>query len=225
MSQKIQKKYTFAVIATDVAIFTLEDDALKVLLIEMRKKPFTGHFALPGGLVRSSESVDKAAERLLAEKTGIRHAYMEQLYTFGKVDRDPFGRVVSVAYMALMSSRGIKLSTTKEYGGVQWYPVKHLPRLAYDHKEVIEVAVSRLKAKLGYTNVAYGMLPKEFTLSELQRVYEIILGRKLDKRNFRKKILSLRMLRDCRKQRVSGASRPARVYAFVERAPKVIHIL
>lgn len=222
---KIQKKYEFAVIATDVAIFTIDDGVLKVLLIEMRKKPFTKQWALPGGLVKSDESLDEAAHRLLKEKTGLSHVYAEQLYTFGDVNRDPFGRVVSVAYMALIPSRGIELTTTKEYGGVRWFSIRDLPRLAYDHREMMRVALARLKAKLEYTNIVYSIIPKEFTLSELQRVYEIILGRKLDKRNFRKKILSLRMLRDCRKKRISGASRPASVYAFVERTPKVIHIL
>ena len=190
--KKIQKKYTFAVIASDVVIFTIRENKLNVLLIKMQKEPFKeNYWAAPGGLIKPSESVETSAQRNLFEKTGVRNVYLEQLYTFGDIDRDPFGRVVSVAYFALIPSDAIRLKTTKEYGDVQWFEIDRLPKLAYDHKQIIATACERLQKKLEYSNIAYSLLPKKFPLSELQRTYEIILKKRLDKRNFRKKIFSL----------------------------------
>ena len=222
---KISKKYKFAVIATDVAIFTVQDNELRVLLIKMKKSPFTGTWAVPGGLVKPSESVDEGAKRILKEKTGVVNVYLEQLYTFGKVNRDPFGRVVSVAYFALIPSRGVSLQTTEEYADVDWFPVIELPKLAYDHSEVVDCAVNRLKAKLGYTNIVYSLLPSEFTLGELQNIYEIILDRALDKRNFRKKLFSLRLVRKTGKRQIGEANRPAELYAFVSKKMQRAEIL
>lgn len=223
--ENVAKKYTFAVIATDVVIFTVQEGQMKVLLIQMKKAPFTGQWAAPGGLVKPNESVDKAAERQLVAKTGVRNVYLEQLYTFGKVKRDPFGRVVSVAYFALIPYGGLRLKTTKEYEDVTWFPIKKLPKLAYDHAEIIRYAVERLKSKLEYTNIVYSLLPKEFALSELQGLYEIILGKKFDKRNFRKKILSLPLLKKLGKKRGGDANRPAELYSFTRRKPLRIRVL
>ena len=221
----MKKKYTFAVIATDIIIFTVENGALKTLLIKMGKKPFLDMWAFPGGLVRSDESVLESAKRHLKEKTGIKNVYLEQLYTFGRINRDPFGRVVSVAYMALIPPKGISVHTTKEYGGIQWFSVKNLPLLAYDHKEMAAYALSRLRAKLEYTNIVHNLLPKEFTLSELQEIYEIILSQKLDKRNFRKKILSLGLISKLSKKTAGSAGRPALLYQFKKKAPAIIDII
>lgn len=222
---KVQIKYKYAVIATDVAIFTVQNNNLYLLLIKMKKKPYKGLWALPGGLVGSKESIDKAAFRHLNIKTGVKDAYLEQLYTFGKVSRDPFGRVVSVAYMALIPSDGLKLKTTDEYLDVKWYKVKNLPKLAYDHREIVDYAILRLKAKLEYSNVVYSLLPDEFTLSNLQEVYEIILDKELDKRNFRKKILALGILQDIKKKKGGSPSRPANLYSFALKGPKAVKIL
>lgn len=219
------KKYTFAVIATDVVIFTMKDGQLQVLLIKMKKQPFTEFWAAPGGLVSPVESINYAASRVLAEKTGVSDVYLEQLYTFGEVDRDPFGRVVSVAYFALIQSPHVKLKTTAEYGDVAWFPVKKLPKLAYDHAQIIRTAIQRLKAKLEYTNIVYSLLPKEFTLSELQQVYQTILDEALDKRNFRKKVLSLGLLKKLQKKRQGTASRPAELYSFISTKPQEIHLI
>ncbi|MEK7570384.1 MAG: NUDIX domain-containing protein [Patescibacteria group bacterium] len=215
---KPTKKYTFAVIASDVVILTIREGVLHALCIQMQKAPFTGKWAVPGGLVLPTESVDHAAHRLLAEKAGIRNVYLEQLYTFGKVQRDPFGRVVSVAYFALVPSDHLQLRTTKEYAGVRWFPVHKLPGMAYDHAEVVAIAVQRLQAKLAYTNIAFNLLPKEFTLSELQQVYEVIIGKGFDKRNFRKKVLALKLVRPTGQKRVGEANRPAQLYAFTHRS-------
>jgi 8-oxo-dGTP diphosphatase len=222
---KQNKKYKFAVIATDIVVFKVESGQLKVLLIEMKKSPFQGFWAVPGGLVRPHESVDHAADRVLREKGGITDRYIEQLYTFGRIDRDPFGRVVSVAYLALVSNPRIKIQTTDEYSNISWVNIKHLPKLAYDHKEIIETAVHRLKAKLGYTNVAYSLLPKEFTFSELQGLYETVLNRKLDKRNFRKKLRALKLVKKLDKKKRTGPNRPAALYTFSQTKPQHVDIL
>ncbi len=221
----IEKKNKFAVIATDVVIFTVHKNHLKILLIKMQKKPYIGYWACPGGLVRPNESVNEAAKKHLLDKTSLEDVYLEQLCTFGDVGRDPFGRVVSVAYFALIPTNGIKLRTTKEYADIAWFMVERLPKLAYDHKQVIKVAEERLKNKLTYSNIIYSLLPEEFTLGELQGMYEVILGRKLDKRNFRKKIFSLSMIGSTGRKRIGEASRPARLYKFVNRDPRIVEIL
>ncbi|MFA6588595.1 MAG: NUDIX domain-containing protein [Patescibacteria group bacterium] len=210
-------KYKFAAIATDVVIFTLKQGELQVLLIKMKKQPFEKCWAAPGGLVKPMESVEAAARKQLALKTGVKNIYLEQLYTFGEVKRDPFGRVVSVAYFALIPSDSVTLHTTKEYADVRWFPVKKLPALAYDHAKIIDTAVRRLQSKMGYTNIVCNLLPKAFSLSELQGVYEIILNKHFDKRNFRKKILSLKLVKPMGKKREGEANRPAQLYTFANR--------
>ncbi|MFA5962070.1 MAG: NUDIX domain-containing protein [Parcubacteria group bacterium] len=221
----ITKKYKFAVIAVDVVIFTIIDNELQVLLIKMKKKPFEKYWAAPGGLVGPEESTNDAAKRILLEKTGLGDVYLEQLYTFGEVDRDPFGRVVSVAYFALIPWGNLDLKTTEEYAGVQWFPISKFPALAYDHAEIIATAIGRLKAKLEYTNIAYGLLSETFALSELQNIYQIILQKKLDKRNFRKRILSLGIVKKSGKQRKGLPSRPADLYTFTQKKASMIQIL
>jgi len=223
--KNLQKKYKFAVIATDVVIFTVKEEKLQALLIKMKKRPYEKSWAVPGGLIEVNESLDEAAERLLKEKAGVKDVYLEQLYAFGKVDRDPFGRVVSVAYYALIPDENITPKTTKEYVNVKWFPIDDLPRLAYDHKEIIDTAHNRLKAKLEYTNIAYGLLPNTFALSELQKIYEIILQKKLDKRNFIKKILSLNIVKKSGKRREGFPNRPADLYTFVQKSPQLVQII
>lgn len=218
-------KKDFPKVAVDIVIFTVDNGRLKVILIQMKKKPFTGKWAFPGGLVGLRESLDDAARRELYEKTGVKNVYLEQLYTFGEVRRDPFSRVVSVAYFALVNRKQIKkLITTSKYQRIDWFDVNKLPRLAYDHNEVAKYAIARLRAKLEYTNIAFSLLPRYFTLAALQEAYEIILGRKLDKRNFIKKIDTLHLLRKTQKFE-KGAHRPARLYEFRSRKPQIIEIL
>jgi 8-oxo-dGTP diphosphatase len=219
------KKYEFAVIATDVVIFTIFENNLKVLLIKMKKNPFSGMWAAPGGLVKSDESIDKAAVRILMEKSGVKNVYLEQLYTFGEVERDPFGRVVSVAYYALIPSDGITLKTTEEYGEIKWFDMENLPKLAYDHEDILKTALQRLRSKLEYTNIVYSLLPSEFTLTELQKTYEIILDRKIDKRNFRKKVIGLKLVENIGKKMVGKANRPAQLYKFIQKKLQMVEIL
>lgn len=223
--KEVRRKYKFTIIATDVVIFTIRDSRLQVLLIKMKKFPFADCWAAPGGLVKVDESVDDAAKRHLFKKTGVKNIYLEQLYTFGSMKRDPFGRVVSVAYFALIPGVHKKLKTTREYSDINWFPIDKLPKMAYDHKEMIDYAISRLKSKIEYTNIVYSLLQEEFTLGELQQVYQIILNRKLDKRNFRRKILSLNLIKRVWRKKKGGASRPAELYMFGKRSPQIVEIL
>lgn len=222
---KIEKKFKFTVLATDVVIFTIKEGKLQVLLIKMKKEPFTACWAVPGGLVNPKESLEQSAKKQLFLKSGLKDVYLEQLYTFGKIKRDPFGRVVSVAYFALISNANLKLKTTKEYEDIRWFDINKLPKLAYDHAEIIKTAIERLKAKLTYTNIVYGLLSKEFTLTELQQVYEIILNKSIDKRNFRKKILGLGLVKKVNKQKTGEAHRPADLYSFIKKLPQIVEIL
>ena len=142
--------------------------------------------------------------------------YLEQLYTFGELDRDPRGRVISVSYYAVVHQERFRISAGQQTTGAKWFAVHRLPALAFDHREIVHAALERLRNKVNYTSVAFQLLPKKFALSELQRAYEVILGQRLDKRNFRKKMLQLGMLRDTKEQRTKGRQRPARLYAFTE---------
>ena len=212
-------------IAVDNCIFTVLEDRLHLLLIQMTKVPYTGMWALPGGLIQEAESLDAAAGRILYEETGVADVYLEQLYTFGQPDRDPAGRVISVAYCALIHAAGITLRTQLKYADVRWWPCATLPPLAYDHNTVAAYARQRLEWKLAYTNVAWSLLPRRFALTELQKVYEAVLGRPLDKRNFRKKILALGLVEPVGETAMRGAHRPAMLYRFTSREPKLIEML
>jgi 8-oxo-dGTP diphosphatase len=215
-----------AAVAVDIALCTVRDGALHVLLGQTRGGPFAGWWALPGGLVRGDETLDEAASRELSAQTGVQDVYLEQLYTFGHPTRDPQGRVVSVAYVGLIpqGERAGGADTSGKYAQVTWWPVADLPALAYDHASVVATAVERLRGKVAYTNLVYMLLPASFTLRELQAMYEAILGRRLDRRNFRKKLLSLGLLRPLGRTR-RGAHRPAELYAFRRRRPMVVEIL
>lgn len=211
------------IVAVDVAIFTIEAGRLQTLLVQVRAGPCAGAWAFPGGLVGMRESLEDAARRELSAKTGLRGVYLEQLRSFGDPGRDPQARVVSTAYVALVPAKE-RVAGSAKYAGVSWFPVRRLPPLAYDHDAIARAALERLRAKLAYTNIVYGLLPEEFTLGELQEIYEIILGRRLDRRNFRKKILASGLLRALRKQR-RGPHRPAALYRFTHRRPMVVQML
>jgi 8-oxo-dGTP diphosphatase len=211
-------------VAVDLVIFTADERGLRCLLVQVKEGPFVEKWAFPGGLVGARESLDEAAARELRERTGVHSGYLEQLYTFGRPERDPANRVVSVSYMALVPFHRVTLSPGEKYRAVRWADANLPPPLAYDHTQVARLALQRLRAKLQYTNIVCHLLPKEFTLGELQRVYEIILKRALDRRNFRKKILALKLLNPLHKQKI-GPHRPASLYSFKQRRPMVIEIL
>src|SRR3989338_721313 len=198
-------------IAVDVVLFTIQDGTLKVLLVKRRQPPYRGAWALPGGLVGQDESVDAAALRELQEETNIGSVYLEQLYTFDELDRDPRGRVITVAYYALVNWQQFQLKTRSRVSEASWFPVKRLPELAFDHQRIIEYALERLRNKINYTTVGFQLLARQFTLTELQGAYEVILGQRLDKRNFRRKMLQLGILKDTAHVRAIGRQRPARL--------------
>jgi 8-oxo-dGTP diphosphatase len=205
-------------VTVDLVIFTVRDHGLEVLLIERGQPPFEGRWALPGGFVREDESLEQAAVRELHEETGVRDVYIEQLYTFGDPDRDPRGRVVTVAYYALIAAATARLTASTDARAVRWWPVAKHPRLAFDHDRVLAYAIERLRNKLEYTTVGFQLLPRRFTLTELQRVYEAILARPLDKRNFRRKLGLLGILKPVKQQRRAEAvGRPAQLYEFSAR--------
>jgi 8-oxo-dGTP diphosphatase len=201
-------------VAVDLVIFTIRDGALHALLIERALPPFEGRWALPGGFILRGESLADAALRELGEETGVRNVYLEQLYTFGDPDRDPRGRVVSVAYYALISADRTALSAGSDASAARWWPVADHPPLAFDHREILAYAVERLRNKLEYTTVGFQLLPPKFTLTQLQQVYEAILGRPLDKRNFRRKMDLLGILSPLKEWARDGRSRPAQLFTF-----------
>jgi len=198
----------------DLVIFTVNKDKLKVLLTKRAESPFLAFWSLPGGFLLENESLEEAALRVLREKTGVKDVYLEQLYTFGKPDRDPRARVITVAYFALIPWANLDQPESKKVADLTWVSVDQLPKLAFDHKEILNCAVKRLRAKVSYSNIVYGLMPDKFRLSELQKMYEIILGDELDKRNFRKRILASGLLQETGKKDLLGAHRPAMLYQF-----------
>ena len=211
-------------VAVDAVLFTITERVLKTLLVKIKRGPFAGKWAFPGGLVQVGESLDAAAYRELYEKTGVQDLYLEQLYTFGNVSRDPTTHTVAVAYFALVPPGEPALTQGEKYADISWFPVQALPELAYDHNAMAAYALQRLRAKLSYTNIVYSLLPREFTLGELQEIYEVILHKQLDRRNFRRKILTLGLLKPLQKVR-HGAHRPATLFVFTRRHPMNIEVL
>ncbi len=211
-------------VAVDAVLFTITDAKLQALLVNIKKGPFVGRWAFPGGLVELGESLDEAAYRELYEKTGVHDLYLEQLFTFGDAQRDPTSHTVAVAYFALVPHFDQGLKHGEKYADIDWFPVHDLPRLAYEHNAIAAYALKRLQTKLGYTNIVYSLLLQEFTLSEIQEIYEVILDQKLDRRNFRRKILALGLLKPLAKTR-HGAHRPATLYTFTHRRPMNVEVL
>lgn len=196
MEKDVLNKYPQPSVTVDIVIFSMKNKELKVLLIKRNLEPFKGKWAIPGGFVRINESLDEAAKRELEEETGVKGVYLEQLYSFGDVQRDPRGRVITVAYFALVNSDSIELKPSSDAYDAQWFSISKLPQLAFDHKNIVDYALKRLRWKFEYSTVAFSMLPKKFTLGQLQEIYEIVFARGFDKRNFRKKILSLELLEE-----------------------------
>lgn len=207
-----------AALTVDCAVFGLDEADLKVLLIQRGQEPFTGRWALPGGFVHLDETVDQAARRELAEETGLTRVYLEQLYTFGELGRDPRERVVTVAYYALVRLGDHAVQAATDASNAAWFATDDLPRLAFDHDDILETALRRLQGKVRYQPVGFELLPPKFSLTQLQRMYEIILERPLDKRNFRKKVIGLDILEELDEVEQDVAHRAARLYRFDEAA-------
>jgi 8-oxo-dGTP diphosphatase len=200
-------------VTVDIVIFTLREATLQVLLVKRGVPPFEGQYAIPGGFIRGDESLEEAALRELHEETGVRNVFLEQLYTFGDPKRDPRGRVITVAYYALIASDKLSLVAGADAAEAQWFPASRVPPLAFDHKSILDYALERLRNKLEYTTVGFQLLPEKFTLGELQAVYEAILGRPLDKRNFRRKVALLGILKPLREWQRTGR-KPAKLFRF-----------
>jgi 8-oxo-dGTP diphosphatase len=200
-----------------VIVFTLHEDDLRVLLIKRRYPPFAGVWAIPGGFVNIDEGLEETAQRELFEETGLKDVYLEQLYTFGSPARDPRMRVISVAYFAVVPWSENPLRAGNDASEAVWHSISELPVLAFDHAMIVEYALTRLRYKLEYTNVAFRLLPEEFTLTELQHAYEVVLEEELDKRNFRRKILRSVVLEEAGRFR-TGEGRPAKLYRYREDA-------
>jgi 8-oxo-dGTP diphosphatase len=200
-------------VTVDIVIFTVRERTLQVLLVRRGVPPFEGQYAIPGGFILEGESLEQAAKRELQEETGVRDVFLEQLYSFGDPARDPRGRIITVAYYALISSERNSLAAGSDASEARWFLMSELPALAFDHKQILDYAVERLRNKLEYTTVGFQLLPEKFTLGELQSVYETILGRRLDKRNFRRKMALLGVLKPLREWQRAGR-KPARLYRF-----------
>jgi len=210
-------EYPHPAVTTDVVLFTIREHRLQILLIRRGGEPFKGHWALPGGFLGIDEDLEEGALRELEEETGVSGVYLEQLRTYGKPERDPRERVISVAYYALAPSERFQLQAASDAAEASWFAIGELPTLAFDHDEIIRTAHERLVAKLDYSTIAFQFMPESFTLSELQQVYEILLDAEVDKRNFRKWALALEQIVETGAHRRRGSHRPARLYRLKRR--------
>ncbi len=210
----LPNRYPRPSLTVDCVVFGLDEEGLKVMLIQRGREPFAGRWALPGGFVSMDETLDEAARRELEEETGIDELYLEQLYSFGAVDRDPRGRVVTVAYYALvnLSEQRVRASSDARCAG--WFSASEPPELAFDHDRILSTALERLRGKLRYEPVGFELLPRKFTLTQLQGLYEKILERPLDKRNFRKKVLGSGLIVELGETEQDVAHRAARLHRF-----------
>ncbi len=220
----MKEEYEKPSVTVDIVIFTMRDHDLKVLLVKRNLDPFKGRWAIPGGFVRIHESLEEAAKRELEEETGVKNVYLEQLYSFGDPKRDPRGRVITVAYMALVNSDKINLRASNDVSDAQWFSVSKLPTLAFDHKDILTYALKRLRWKFEYTTVAFSLLSERFTMKEVQDIYEIVFDKKFDKRNFAKKILSLDILKEEGIKKDVSHRRP-QLYSLKKNIAEIVEIV
>jgi len=201
-------------LSVDAVVFGYEEANISVLLIKRKYEPFKDKWAIPGGFVLNNESLEEAVERELQEETGVKINYLEQLYTFGKPLRDPRGRVVSIAYFALVRPNTFKIFASTDASEVEWFNIKELPELSFDHKEILEIAIKRLQGKITYEPIGFELLDKKFPFSDLEKLYTTLLGREIDRRNFRKKIIGLNVLDELKEKTSKGSGRPANLFQF-----------
>lgn len=202
-------------VSVDAVVFGYDQETgISVLLIKRKNEPFQKMWALPGGLVLTGESLDDAVNRELKEEAGIDVNYLEQLYTFGNPDRDPRNHAISVSYFGLVRPQDYQLSAQSDAEDVAWYNIKNLPKLAFDHKKIIDAAIKRLRGKITYEPVGFELLDKEFPFSDLEKLYQTLLDQDIDRRNFKKKITGLGILEELNKTVQRGAGRPASLFRF-----------
>jgi 8-oxo-dGTP diphosphatase len=202
-------------VSVDAVVFGYDPlEGVSVLLITRKFEPFKNQWALPGGLVLDNESLEHAVRRELKEETGIDVNYLEQLYTFGQPERDPRNRVVSVAYFGLVRPKDYQLSAQTDAEAVAWFNIKKLPKLAFDHKHILDSAIKRLRGKLAYEPVGFELLNKKFPFSDLEKLYQTLLDQELDRRNFKKKIMGYGFLEELDEIVQRKAGRPSRLYQF-----------
>lgn len=211
-------QYPHPAITTDIVIFTVQSEKLEVLLIKRKLEPFANNWAIPGGFLDLDEDIDVCASRELEEETGIKDVYLEQLYTFGKVGRDPRERIVSVAYFALAAMQNQNVQAGDDADETKWVAFDDLPTLAFDHAEILVMARQRLADKMEYSTIGLQLMPEQFTLTNLQAIYEITTGKPRDKRNFRKWFLSLDLLEETGETLAQGAHRPAKLYRVKDKS-------
>jgi 8-oxo-dGTP diphosphatase len=221
----VEKEYPKPSVTVDIIIFTIKDSDLKVLLVKRGIEPFKDNWAIPGGFIKMEESLEDAAKRELQEETGLKEVYLEQLYTFGDPKRDPRGRVITVTYMALVNSDDLEIVGHTDVSEAKWISVSKLPELAFDHKKILEYALKRLKWKFEYTTVAFSLLQKKFSLTQLQSLYEIVNQKDLDKRNFRKKILSMGIIEQTKEVDRGASHRPSKLYRFKGKIGQIVDIM
>lgn len=209
-----KNRYSYPAITIDITLFAYNKKDLSVLLIKRKKEPYNDTWTVPGGFVQPEETFETTCKRILKQKAGIENLYLEQLFTFDSLDRDPRGRVLSVAYYGLVNSQNINLIADKT--SIDWFPIKELPTLGFDHQQIINVAFQRLQSKVMYKPIGFELLEKKFTLSSLQHLYECILNIEINKRNFRKRILDTGILVATGQHLEGLKHRPPELYEFDE---------
>jgi 8-oxo-dGTP diphosphatase len=201
-------------LSVDCVIFGFDKTRLKVLLIKLNVEPGKGEWALPGGNIRQDENLTRAAQRVLQEHTGVKDLFLEQLSVFGEVDRFPLFRVVTVAYYALVKPELYILNVGPKASEVKWFDISDIKSLPFDHMEILNAAIKKLQKKLRYEPIGFELLSEKFKLTQLQELYESILDTTLDKRNFRKKILSMNLLKPLKETEKGVPHRAARLFSF-----------
>lgn len=206
-------------VSVDAVVFGYtSEEGLSILFIKRKIDPYKGMWALPGGLVLNEESLEEAVERELEEESGVKINYLEQLYSFGQPNRDPRNRVLSVAYFGLVRPTAFHLKADTDAMDAAWFSIKDLPKLAFDHLEIVNKAIQRLKAKITYEPIGFELLGKKFPFSELEKLYSAVLDRQIDRRNFKKKIMRFGFLIETdEKQKLSGSGRPGNLFMFDEK--------
>ena len=201
-------------LSVDAVVFGYEEGNISILLIKRKYEPFKGKWAIPGGFVKNEESLEDAVQRELQEETAVQINYLEQLYTFGETDRDPRGRVVSVVYFGLVRPNAFKIEASTDAADVQWFHMNEIPEISFDHKTILETAIKRLKGKITYEPIGFELLDQKFPFSDLEKLYTTLLGRPIDRRNFRKKILGLNVIDELDEKVSKGSGRPANLFQF-----------